>query len=454
MIDLSYHRGTILVKGNIRVPNTTWDVRANCYRAQALHYREIVEYLDRSGIEYKDRVLDLVPCQDLNLSAQFMLRDYQQRALNAWLGAGRKGTVVLPTGAGKTHVAIRAISIINQPAIVIVPTLDLLEQWRSLLSKELGVEVGIYGGGEHSLKAVTVATYDTTYIRAEELGNKFSLIVFDEVHHLPATGYRQIAELFAAPYRLGLTATYEREDGLHSELTRLIGGKVFEISIDQLTGTYLAEYDVETIATELTPEEKKEYDQVYKIFLNYLHANKIILKTPADFQRFVMRTGRDPRAREALLARHRARSIALNSVSKLNALKQILETHSSSSDRILIFTEHNELVHRISRELLIPAITHRTSKGERVETLENFRNARYRTIVTSKVLDEGVDVPEANVGIILSGSGSTREFRQRLGRLLRKRGEKRAILYEIVSKKTSEMGTSKRRKEGYRSASR
>ncbi len=447
MIDLSYQKGTILVRGNTRVPYTAWDVRTNCYRAQALYYREIVEYLDRSRIEYRDRVLDLVPCEELNISTSFLLRDYQEKALKAWLGAGKKGTIVLPTGAGKTHVAIKAISTVNQPVIVVVPTLDLLEQWRSVLSKELGVEAGVYGGGEHILRAVTVATYDSAYIRAEEIGNKFALVVFDEVHHLPAPGYMQIAEMFAAPYRLGLTATYEREDGLHSELSRLIGGKVFEIGVDRLAGRYLAEYDVKTIATELTPEEKREYDEAYKRFLNYLHANKIFLKTPKDFQRFVMRTGRDPKAREALLARHRARSIALNSASKLNALKQVLETHSSPDDRILIFTEHNELVHRITREFLIPSITYKTQKIERTETLENFRNARYRVIVTSKVLDEGVDVPEANVGIILSGSGSTREFRQRLGRLLRKRGEKRAVLYEIVSKQTSEVGTARRRKK-------
>lgn len=450
MIELSYHKGTILIKGNIRVPYATWDIRVNCYRAQALYYREIVEYLNRSKLEFKDRVLDLIPCENLSLSTRFQLRDYQERALNAWLSAGKKGTIVLPTGAGKTHVAIKAISIVNQPALVVVPTLDLLEQWRVLLNRELNIEVGIYGGGEHILKAVTVSTYDTAYIRAEELGNKFMLIIFDEVHHLPAPGYMQIAELSAAPYRLGLTATYEREDGLHSELAKLVGGKVFEVDIEQLAGRYLAEYEVKTIRTELTPEEKKAYTEAYNVFLNYLKASKITLKTPSDFKRFILRTGRDPKAREALLARHKARQIALNSTSKLSVLKQILEDHHC--DRILIFTEHNELVHRISKEFLIPAITHKTSKSERAEILENFRNAKYRVITSSKVLDEGIDVPEANVGVILSGSGSTREFKQRLGRLLRKREGKRAILYEIVSKQTSEIGTSKRRKKRFRDA--
>lgn len=443
MIELSYHRGTILIKGNIRLPYATWDMRVNCYRAQAMYYREIVEYLNRSKIEYIDKVLDLTPCE--NLIARFQLRDYQENALNAWLCAGKRGTIVLPTGAGKTHIAIKAISMVNQPTMVVVPTLDLLEQWRVLLNRELGIEVGIYGGGKHVLRAVTISTYDTAYIRAEELGNKFTLLIFDEVHHLPAPGYMQIAELSAAPYRLGLTATYEREDGLHSELARLVGSKVFEVNIKQLIGKYLAEYEVKTIRTELTTEEKKAYSEAYKIFLNYIKISNIPLKTPIDFQRFIMRTGRDPRAREALLARQRARQIALNSTSKLNALKQILENHHC--DRILIFTEHNELVHRISKEFLIPAITHRTSKSERAEILENFRVGKYRVIASSKVLDEGIDVPEANIGVILSGSGSTREFRQRLGRLLRKREGKRAILYEIVSKQTSEVGISRRRKK-------
>lgn len=442
MIHLSFDKGTVIVRGDVRVPNTTWDSRINSFRGLALHYQDIINYLERSGVDYSDRVLDLLPMPYVE-EPRFELRDYQEEALKAWFKAGRRGVIVLPTGAGKTIVAIEAISRVKKPALIVVPTLDLVDQWRGRLEAELSVEVGVLGGGFQNAKALTVSTYDSAYLRADTLGNKFFLLVFDEVHHLPAPGYASIAEMFASPYRMGLTATYEREDGLHEELPRLVGGKVYEKVVRDLAGKHLAEYDLEVIPTELTPEEKKEYDRNHKVYLDFLRASKLSLGTPQDFRRFIMRTGRDPRARRALLARNRARSIAMNSRSKLEALRKILERHEQ--DRVLIFTEHNELVHRISKDFLIPSITHKTPKDERRHNLESFKTGAYSAIVTSKVLDEGVDVPEASVGVILSGSGSTREYRQRLGRLLRKKEGKRAILYEIVSRKTSEVSTSRRR---------
>jgi superfamily II DNA or RNA helicase len=157
-----------------------------------------------------------------------------------------------------------------------------------------------------------------------------------------------------------------------------------------------------------------------------------------------MRTGTDREAREALLARNRAMDIAFNSEAKIGALEEIL--NSNPDERILIFTQHNELVYRISKRFLIPYITYTTDKEERHEILKRFKDGRFRAVVTSKVLDEGIDVPEASLGIIVSGTGSAREFIQRLGRLLRKREWKEAKLIELVSKETSEMKTSWRRK--------
>jgi len=115
---------------------------------------------------------------------------------------------------------------------------------------------------------------------------------------------------------------------------------------------------------------------------------------------------------------------------------------------MIIFTELNSLVYRISKEFLMPAITYQTPAKEREETMNFFRKGGYRRIVTSKVLEEGIDVPEASVGVILSGSGSVRQYRQRLGRILRKKGNKKAVLYEIVSNKTLELGTVRKRHGG------
>jgi superfamily II DNA or RNA helicase len=249
-MELTFDRGTILVSGDIRVPNSAWDERSRAFRAMALHYRDIIDFLKVSGFDFRDNVLDLVPCSELHSS--IVLRNYQNQALDAWIASGNRGIIVLPTGSGKTLVGIKAISLLNTPTIVIAPTLDLVDQWRSRLNKEFKTDVGVLGGGERDIRALTVSTYDSAYIHADKLGNRFGLIIFDEVHHLPAAGYKNIAEMFASPFRMGLTATYEREDGLHTELNRLVGGKVFERRVKDLTGTHLSPFRLEKIVVELT----------------------------------------------------------------------------------------------------------------------------------------------------------------------------------------------------------
>ena len=304
--------------------------------------------------------------------------------------------------------------------------------------------MGEYGGGENIIAPLTVATYDSAYLRAEELGNRFPLLIFYEVHHPPSPGYSQIAELFASPYRLGLTATYEREDGLHRDLPRLVGGKVYERRVAEMAGDHLAPFRIEKVYVDLTPEEEEEYRRNISTFREYLARRGITLRSPEDFQRLIMRSGRDLEAREALLARNRAMEIALNSSSKIDALREVVSDFLG--EKTLIFTQHNQLVYRLSKEFLIPAITHKTPKEERAEVLNAFREGRYKVLVTSKVLDEGIDVPDASLGIILSGTGSKREFVQRLGRLLRKVEGKEARLIEIISRSTAETKVSHRRR--------
>lgn len=449
MIKLSFKQGTLLIEGDVRVPNATWDERSKSFRAPAMYYRDIANYLENSGIEFIDDVLDLLPCPDLRQAYEASgkkldLRDYQAEALASWGENEKQGVLVMPTGSGKTLVGIRAIAGCNTPSLVLVPTLDLLEQWKNQLEEAFSMEIGKLGGGEKKILPITVSTYDSAYIHAETLGNRFGLLVFDEVHHLPAAGYRSIAEFSAAPYRLGLTATYEREDGLHTELSRLVGGKAYEKKVSELAGGHLAPYRIEKVNVALTDEEREGYEEHYSVFLNYLKKTGIIMKSPQDFQKLVMKSGRDPGARKALLARNAARDLAFNSASKLEKLAEILGEHRE--DRIFIFTEHNRLVHRISQKFLIPAITYRTPVKERNSILEKFKNGTYRAVVTSRVLDEGIDVPEASVGIIMSGTGSKRAYIQRLGRILRKKEGKEAVLYEIIASETSETGTAHRRK--------
>jgi superfamily II DNA or RNA helicase len=443
MIQLWFDKGTLLLRGEVGTPYGKWDPRVACYRIKALHYRDVTSYLEESKLQYRDEVPNLPPSQTLKDNVQ--LRSYQNKALDKWSHAGFRGVLVLPTAAGKTYIALKAISLLKAQTLIVVPTLDLIDQWRKRVKDCLGIEAGAVGGGENTVSMVTVSTYESAYLQAEALGNRFMFIVFDEVHHLASPGYMQIAEMYIAPYRMGLTATYVRSDQRHELLPALIGDQVYCVKVEELAGTHLSPYTHQKIYVELTPEEQRVYDEGMNVFSSYLREKGIVLRNAEDFQKFIMATGRDRRAREALLARNRALKVALNSEAKLNQLAKQLEAYRD--EKTLIFTLHNDLVYTISRRFLIPAITYQTPKEERREILENFRSGDYRAIVTSQVLDEGVDVPDASVGLMLSGTGSTREYIQRLGRLLRKVEGKQAKLVEIVSKQTVEVTMSRRRRE-------
>jgi superfamily II DNA or RNA helicase len=442
MSRLWFDKGTLLLNGQVGTPYGKWDPRVGCYRVKACHYGDVLEYFRESRIRLEDDVADLPPLEQLRSNVE--LRAYQNKALDSWQFAGKRGVLVLPTAAGKTYIALKAIDLLKTQTLIVVPTLDLVDQWRTRVRDCLGVETGVVGGGENFVRMVTVSTYDSAYTQAASLGNRFMFLVFDEVHHLASPGYMQIAEMYVAPYRMGLTATYERSDERHKLLPLLVGDQVYSVAVEELTGKHLAPYTHERITVELAPDEQQIYDAEMGVFRNYLRERHVVLKSAADFRRFIMTTGRDPRAREALLARNRALKIAVNSKSKLSMLSQQLEMNRDA--KILIFTLYNDLVYAVSRRFLIPAITYQTPREERREILANFGNGRYKVVVTSQVLDEGVDVPDASVGLILGGTGSTREYVQRLGRLLRKREGKTARLVEIVSKETMEVAISRRRR--------
>jgi superfamily II DNA or RNA helicase len=451
-VRLRYEEGTIRMEG--AVPETVleaatgsratveFDPRTETYRVPAFAYHAVARAL--SGVEaaVTDNVFD---CPDLELSSTYELRGYQEAALEAWREADRRGVVELPTGSGKTVVAIGAMEAVGTPTLVVVPTVDLLDQWHEELSREFDRPVGRLGGGTQRLESLTVATYDSAYLRTEELGDRFGLVVFDEVHHLGGEGYRDIARLLATPARMGLTATFERPDGAHEVVTDLLGPVVYRRSAEDMAGEHLAAYDIKRIEVELTPQERETYERAQGVFTDYLANSNLTLERPGDYQKLVKRSGTDDRAREALLAKQRAREVMMNAQGKIDRLAELLDRHRE--DRIILFTAHTELVYRLSERFLLPAITHETATEERGEILDRFRDGRYSRVVTANVLDEGVDVPDANVAVVLSGSGSQREFTQRLGRILRPKADGgRALLYELVTEETAEQRVARRRR--------
>ncbi|AGA25477.1 DEAD/DEAH box helicase [Singulisphaera acidiphila] len=448
---LSYDEGTLLIEGlpegeTRGLPRVEFDHRTRQLRAEAMHYREIMEYLIAEKIPYVDDARDykLTPWP-LRITKEAF--PHQSEGVKAWWDGGRlgRGVIVLPTGTGKTHVANLAIEIAKRPALVVTPTIDLMNQWYDELTMAFATEVGLLGGGYNDIKPLTVTTYDSAYINMARIGNKFGLIVFDECHHLPGPTYGMAAIASMAPWRLGLTATPERADNAHTQLDYLIGPIVYRREITQLRGQYLADYRVETVYVNLSDAERNEYESCREVYRGFLQDNGIDMRRPNAWGQFLFVAHRSSEGRQAYLAYRRQRDLALAAPAKLELLGRLLDRHNG--DRVIIFTHDNATVYKIARQFLVPVITHQTKTKERRDILLQFNAGTYPIVATSRVLNEGVNVPEASVAIILSGSGSVREHVQRLGRILRKSGDKEALLYEVISRGTSEEFTSNRRRQ-------
>ncbi len=431
-------------EGLLLPEDCAFDPRTQCHRAPAVAYANVVRAIVAAKVPYEDGARRY---EELGHGpiAHREPRPYQSEAIAAWRKARGRGVVVLPTGAGKSHVAVLAIDDKRRSALVIAPTLDLVRQWYDLLGSTFRVPIGVVGGGEHDVRPITVCTYDSAHLHMDHLGARFGLVIFDECHHLPSAAYAMAARSCLAPFRLGLTATPERTDGREAELSRLVGPIVYRREITELSGDYLAEYDVERIAVELTDEERAVYEEERAVYRAFVGMHHIRMSSPAGWSEFVMLSSRSADGRRAMAAYRRQRALAFAAPAKLDFVGDLLHTHRA--DRCILFTQDNSTAYTIARRFLVPVITHQTKVKERSAILKGLSDGSLGAVVTSKVLNEGVDVPDANVAVVISGSGSVREHVQRLGRVLRKREGKRAILYELVTAKTSEELTSDRRRE-------
>ena len=449
-IRMTFEGGSLVFEGlgegnPLGVPGVLYDHRTRQVRAEGFMYREVVSFFRERKIAYVDEARDYGPSK-WPIQIQKKSFPHQEEGLKAWVDVGKKrGVVVLPTGTGKTHLANLAISAAERPSLVVTPTIDLMNQWYDELTTCFGAEVGLVGGGYHEVKPLTVTTYDSAYQNVERLGNKFGLVIFDECHHLPGPTYGWAARGAIAPFRLGLTATPERADNAHEHLDVLIGPIVYRREITQLRGQYLADYSIETVYADLTPEERFRYDSARLQYREFLQSTGIDMRRPGAWGQFLFAAHRSAEGRQAYLAYRAQRELALAAPAKLKVLARLLERHGG--DRVIIFTNDNATVYTIARQFLVPVITHQTKTKERREVLLRFNSGAYPIVATSKVLNEGVNVPEANVAIILSGSGSVREHVQRLGRILRKSGDKQATLYEVITRGTVEEFTSNRRRQ-------
>ena len=445
---LRFERGTLLWDAGPEWPEPPGfvsDGRVGRPRAQAMEYRATVEWLMAQGVPYIDQARDWQPMADLRHIAPRDPRPYQTEARDAWVAGAMRGLVVLPTGTGKSYLAEMCIMAAKRPTLIVVPTIDLLAQWHRRLTACFDTPIGMLGGGSHDPQLITVSTYASAYLHVERYGDRFGLAIFDEVHHLPAESYQTIAEGMLAPFRLGLSATPERADDAHDLLGELVGPELYRKQITEMSGDFLAPYETIRLQVFLSRAEQEAYDLTQATWRGFVRQNRINLGARDGWHRFLQVSARSKAGRAAHKAWREGRRIAHGTERKLDLLDDLLVEECDR--RALIFTDDNATAHRIAREFLVPVITHQTPAKERAGILEGLGSGRYRVVATSRVLNEGVDIPEVDMAVVVSGTGSVREHVQRLGRILRPRDGKQAVLYELITAHTAEERTSERRRE-------
>ena len=361
----------------------------------------------------------------------FKLRHYQIEAVDRWFmdgsPTGGNGVVVLPCGAGKTIVALNAMAATNQHTLVVCNNQSAVEQWiREILDKTdlREDQVGQYTGKSKQIRPVTVATYQVlTWRRSRDVDyehlhlfrdHKWGLLIYDEVHLLPAPVFGATAELQGVR-RLGLTATLVREDGREGDVFSLVGPKRYDLPWQLLEKQgFVAEAKCFEIRVPFKPRERNQYE-------NASETNKFRLASENPLKRGVVLD---------LVARH-------------------------SDDNILIIGTYLGQLHHVAADLKAPLITGKTPQHERNRLFAGFRNGTIKRLVVSKVANFAIDLPDANVAIQISGSfGSRQEEAQRLGRILRpKEGD--AYFYTVVTAESKEQQFAVKRQlflveQGYR----
>lgn len=453
---LSFAGGTLLLEGlseaGIRAENglfgtaplapCLWDHRVCAWRCDAFRYTDIINTLARIPLSVEDCVPDWrrVRWPRVQIHA---LRAEQQAAVDAWTPAGR-GCVIMPTGTGKTEVALSIMSQTAVSTLVVAPVRDLMYQWHRRILEGLGYDAGIVGDNVFRLRDVSVTTYDSACIHMERFGNRFGLIVFDECHHLPGQIRQDAARMSAAPMRLGLTATPERSDGRHKALDELIGPAVYNLPISAVKGRTLADYDVVRIPIHLSDAEQARYSELSRRVQEFMAERR---KDEPDFtwEDLCGETAKSPDARRAMKAFRMKQAIEDRAEEKLRVIEDLFRLHAPQP--CIIFAGSNAMARDVSRRFLIPCLLNHCGKKERLDILQGLAKGDYPALVANQVLDEGVDLPEVKVAIVIGGSASSRQAKQRLGRVLRKSGHARAYLYEIVASGTTEEQRSRSRRK-------
>ena len=386
----------------------------------------LISKLDRGTVKAKMvkmgfPVDDRIPLKkgsrlEFELKDNVEIRDYQKESVDAFLYSGGYGTIVLPCGSGKTIVGIETAVTLKTNTLILCPNVSSVHQWiRELLDKTTLTpdQIGEYSGETKTIKPVTVCTYQVLTYRTKSLDkeetepvyphfsifseNNWGLVIYDEVHMLPAPVFRITAELQSI-YRLGLTATLIREDGREDEVFSLVGPKRFDTPWAELT-------------------------QKGFIAKAYCHEVRIPLPHTLELE-------------YALAPKKEKYRIASQNPLKIKVAEAILKKHEGES--ILIIGQYLEQLQVFRDHFGYPIITGTTSNKKRDELYDKFRSGEEKVMIVSKVANFAVDLPDASVAIEISGSfGSRQEEAQRLGRILRPKARD-SHFYTIVTEYSQE----------------
>jgi superfamily II DNA or RNA helicase len=435
---LVFDRGTLVLHGDPAdagsLPGILWDPRIKAWRAPAYYYAELSGELTQKRSDFHDEVRPRLAAPPQIRCPE--LRPYQAAALSSWELAHRKGIIALPTGSGKTRTAIAAIARSRLRTLCLVPTRVLMTQWVKTLSDVAHAPIGEYGDGRRTEHPITVATFASAIRNVETLGNRFDLLIIDEVHHFGSGAGDEVLEMCTAAARLGLSATPPEDDVRRSRLNALVGPEVYRASVEELAGRYLAAFQLITIFIGLTSTERRAYDAEVSAFRPVC---RIFFEAApgASWSDFVVSASKSDTGRRALAAWRRSRMIVRYPAEKRRVVNDLILRHRDA--RILVFAADNTTAYAVAREHLVQPITCDIGAAERSRALDRFAKGELRILVSARVLNEGIDVPAADVAIVVGGSQGSREYVQRVGRVLRPSEGKEAVVYDLVCRGTFEV---------------
>jgi DNA excision repair protein ERCC-3 len=407
---ISPYLGERLDTLRVRVPDQYRGVLKQSFIALGFPVHDVAGYVDGEPfpVALKKKTAGGFP---------LVIREYQEQAARSYTGnpavPGGSGVVVLPCGAGKTVVGMYVMSLLCRTTLILVTGVTAARQWRRELLDKTDIPadaIGEYSGEFKDIRPVTLATYQILTYRRNKTGpfehfgifnsRNWGLIIYDEVHLLPAPVFKFTAEI-QARRRLGLTATLIREDGHENDVFTLIGPKKFDVPWKELERQgWIATARCVEIRVDFPQEEKLRY------------------------------FGMAPREQIRL---------AYENPRKITVARELLQSHRD--DQVLILGQYLSQLNEFAAQFSVPVITGSTPNDRRDELYQKFRAGEIRVLILSKVGNFAVDLPDANVAIQISGTfGSRQEEAQRLGRILRpkKQGEQ-AVFYSIVTRESREL---------------